>query len=121
MGPDGTTTTEDASSPRRPLVIAPARIDQVGSAFRFPEGRLGAAVLRYQGDLPVLCVEGDPAEIGAAVGELAVRPAPRMSSYPDDLLRHYWASWLRPALLWAGGRMVRRLEPDYREEFEALV
>ncbi len=89
--------------------------------YRFPEGRLGRAELRYRNNLPVLCVEGGPQEIGAAVGELGVRAAPRMAGYPDDLLRHYWASWLRPALLWAGGRMVRRLEASYQEEFEAIV
>lgn len=89
--------------------------------FRFPEGSHGRAYLRYHEDVPVLNVVGSPEEIGAAVGHLAVRHAPRMVGYPDELLRHFRSAWMRPVLVWAGEGMVRRFEADIRAEFEAVA
>jgi hypothetical protein len=89
--------------------------------FRYPEGRHGGAWLRYVNDLPVLSVAGSPEEIGAAVGTLTVRPAPRMTAYPDDSLRHFCVGWLRKPLLWAGERLLRRLDADTRREMDALL
>jgi isopenicillin-N N-acyltransferase like protein len=91
------------------------------ATFRFPEASHGGALLRHHEDVPVLTVEGTPQEIGEAVGVLAVRPAPRMSAYPDDLLRHYRVRWLRPYLVWAGERLVRNLDAQHRAEFEAIA
>jgi hypothetical protein len=90
------------------------------ATFRFPEASHGGALLRHDNGVPVLSVEGSPEEIGEAVGMLAVRPAPRMSAYPDDLLRHYRVRWLRPYLLWAGERLVRNLDAAHRTELEAI-
>ncbi len=89
--------------------------------FEYPQGRHGACELRYRNGLPVLTLEGGPDEVGEAIGALAVRPAPRMAGYPDDLLRQNWVSWLRPALAWLGGRMVRRAPPEYQAELEAVA
>src|SRR5437763_17113936 len=91
------------------------------AAFRFPEASHNGALLRHHEDVPVLSVEGTPQEIGEAVGVLAVRPAPMMSAYPDDLLRHYRVRWLRPYLAWAGERLVRNLDAAHRAEFEAIA
>jgi hypothetical protein len=89
--------------------------------FRYPEGSHGSAWLRYINNLPVLSVAGSPEEIGAALGTLAVRVAPRMTAYPDDSLRHFWVGWLRKPLLWAGERMIRRLDADTLREMDALL
>jgi hypothetical protein len=89
--------------------------------FRYPEGNHGGAWLRYLDGMPVLFVAGTPAEIGRAIGALAVRPAPRMIGYPEDMLRHFSAGWLRRPLVWAGERMIRRLNPDLRAEIDAIV
>ena len=75
--------------------------------FRYPEGDRASGWLRTINGLPVLCVTGAPEQMGAAIGALAVRPAPRMTAYPEDLLRHDCASWLRGPLVWAGERMIR--------------
>src|SRR5262245_8071973 len=93
----------------------------VSGGFRYPEGRHGGAELRYRAGLPVLTVSGGPAEIGAAVGALALRPAPRMAAYPASLLRKYSAGWLVPVLARLGEWMVRRFEPAYREELDAIA
>ena len=93
----------------------------VSGGFRYPEGRHGGAELRYRAGLPVLTVSGGPAEIGAAVGALALRPAPRMAAYPASLLRKYRAGWLVPVLARLGEWMVRRFEPAYREELDAIA
>jgi predicted choloylglycine hydrolase len=91
------------------------------SPFRFPEGICPHGELRYREDLPVLSVGGAPQEMGHAIGELAVRPAPRMTAYPEDLLRHYCATWLRKLLVWAGERMISRLDADLLAEMDAIV
>jgi hypothetical protein len=89
--------------------------------FRYPEGRHGAAELRYLGGLPVLTVEGGPEEVGEAAGVLGLRPAPRMAGYPEDLLRHYRVGWLHRALAWLGEGMVSRLPEEHRRELDALA
>jgi predicted choloylglycine hydrolase len=50
-----------------------------------------------------------------------MKPAPRMTAYPEDLLRHFCASWLRGPLAWAGERMIRRLDAELQEEMQALI
>jgi hypothetical protein len=89
--------------------------------FRYPEGSHGSAWLRYVNDLPVLSVAGTPEQMGSAIGALAVRPAPRMTAYPDDQLQHFWVGWLRRPLLWAGERMIRRLDAPLLEEMDAIL
>ncbi|MFO0846573.1 MAG: C45 family peptidase [Gemmataceae bacterium] len=90
--------------------------------FRYyPEGRHSTGELRYIGGLPVLSVGGSPEQIGAAVGALALRPAPRMAAYPEDMLRLFRCGWLALALRRLGEGMVERFDPDYRAEFEAVV
>lgn len=91
------------------------------ASFRYPEAEHAGAALRYLDGVPVLTVAGSPEQIGEAVGALAVRAAPRMTGYPDELLRHYWVGWTRGLLAWAGERMVRKLSPAHRAEFEAIV
>src|SRR5205814_8314077 len=53
--------------------------------FRFPEQKHGQGELRYINGLPVLMVEGTPEAIGEQAAFLAVKPAQRMLSYPQDV------------------------------------
>jgi isopenicillin-N N-acyltransferase-like protein len=69
----------------------------------------------------VLTVGGSPEQIGDAVGALALRHAPRMASYPEDMLRSFRCGWLAPALRRIGEGMVERFDPAYRAEMEAIV
>jgi hypothetical protein len=77
--------------------------------------------LRYCNGLPVLTVAGSSEEIGEAVGVLAVRPASRMTGYPEDCLRHFRVGWLRGLLTWLGEGMVRRFADAYRRELGVVV
>jgi len=98
--------------------VAPVRaIDP----FHFPTGTSGTGELKYVNGLPVLMVEGNPEEIGDAIGTLALAPGRKMASYADELLQHYHVPFLRSSFVSAGGKMVERFPDDYRREFEALV
>src|SRR5207244_11812823 len=55
--------------------------------FRLPEQKHGQGELKYINGLPVLMVEGTPEAIGEQAAFLAVKPAQRMLSYPQDVLR----------------------------------
>lgn len=90
--------------------------------FRFPAGRHGAkAELKYVNDVPVLVVAGAPAEMGAAVGALALKPGKRVLEYPHDLLRGHSADGIWGLIVRGGNGMFRHFPPDYRRELEAMV
>jgi hypothetical protein len=111
-----------------PALIAPSAgqaaslpNDPSSGPFRFPEGWHGTGELRYVNELPVLTAAGTPEEIGAAVGVLAMQPAPRMLGYPEDVLREYSAGWLHRPLARLGEGLVGRLPGAYRRELEAMI
>ncbi len=106
-----------------PALLAEAALSQTvaPSAFRYPENQAGRGWLRYLAGLPVLSVTGSPEEMGEALGALAMLPAPRMIAYPEDLLRHFCAAWLHGLLVFAGERMIRRLEPSLQAEMDAAL
>lgn len=89
--------------------------------FRYPEGKHGKGELRYIGGLPVLMVSGTPEDIGAASALLALKPAARFSTYPEELLRHYHVGFLLKPLIAAGEKMVEHFPSDYRRELEAMA
>jgi len=89
--------------------------------FRYPEAKYAHGELKYVNGLPVLTVEGTPDQIGEAVGALAVRPAPQMASYPEDLLTHFHLQFLWATFVHAGKKMVQHFPPDYRAELEAMA
>lgn len=93
----------------------------VAEPFRYPEGACDHGELKHVHDLPVLTVWGSPAEIGAAVGKLAVRHAGAMNSYPHNLLKRYHLLALWKPLVKAGRTMVEHFPAEYREELEAIV
>jgi hypothetical protein len=99
----------------------PVHAPAVSPPFRYPEGTFGWAELRYREGLPVLSVAGSPEEMGAAVGKLALASAPRMSAYPEALLHHFCAAWLRWPLARLGGWMANRFPGPIRRELEAMI
>jgi isopenicillin-N N-acyltransferase like protein len=94
---------------------------QATEPFHFPEGKIGKSELKYINGVPVLTVQGSPAEIGEAVGSLAVKPAQRMARYPEDMLRHYFLGFLWRPFASAGEKMVQGFPEDYRQELEAMA
>jgi predicted choloylglycine hydrolase len=89
--------------------------------FRFPEARYGKHELKYINGLPVLTVSGTPAEIGDAIGVLAVRPGRRMLGYPEDLLQHFHLHLLWKPFVSAGKKMYEHFPPEAQAELEAMV
>lgn len=90
--------------------------------FRFPEGKIAdKASLRYFGKVPVLQVSGTYEEIGTAVGRLALKPAPKVLSYPRDLLQHRKVDYLWSYFKGAGKALYRNFPEPARQELEAIA
>ncbi len=89
--------------------------------FRYPEGEFGPAQLKYIQGLPVLEVRGAPAEIGAQVAHLALKPAARILDYPQDFLKqaHMQIAW--PLLDAACQGLGKNIPPNYLEELHSLA
>jgi hypothetical protein len=101
------------------ILVFVARTD-AAEPFRYPDASYGTGTLTYIDGLPVVTVSGTPEEIGEAVGALALGPAERMVSYPEDLLKHYHCGFLRATFLRQGNRMVESFPDEYRRELETI-
>lgn len=94
--------------------------------FRYPEAAAHGGRLEYHGPIPVLTVEGGPAEVGRQVGELALLPARRLLDYPLDYLRSQVRVPLLPRLLWhllkrPCHRLYANVPAEYRAEVAACA
>ena len=89
--------------------------------FRFPVAKQGDAELRFINSIPVLTVQGTPAEMGSAIGALAVKPGSRLLGYPRDLLKHRRVELLWNTFLGSGRTMYKQFPSDYQEEIEAMA
>jgi predicted choloylglycine hydrolase len=93
--------------------------------FRFPEARFGKGQLKYHEGVPVLVLEGTPAEIGAQAGVLTGKACAEVANYPADIVERLAGSagsrWLWPVVLNRGERLFKNFPADYRQEFEAGV
>jgi predicted choloylglycine hydrolase len=97
---------------------SPARAEK---PFQFPEAKQGKGELRYVNGIPILTVEGSPAETGEQMAVLAVKPAKRVLDYPKDLLHAIRMEAALPVLTMAGKAMVARFPADYLAELEAIA
>ncbi len=89
--------------------------------FRYSEATHGRGELRYVNGLPVLVLEGSPAEMGEQMAVLTARPATRLLNYPKDYLKAGGAEATWPALVAAARAMLPQFPPDHRAELEAAV
>jgi isopenicillin-N N-acyltransferase like protein len=92
-----------------------------GAKFVFPAGKTAKASLRHVNGLPVLVVSGTPEEIGAGVGELALKPGARVLGYPRDLLRLLKMEKTWGVFLAGGKALFKQFPADYRTELEAIA
>jgi hypothetical protein len=102
------------------LLLSPALAPAQGP-FRFPASADGKAELKYVDGLPVLTVEGGPADMGAAIGKLALQPGRRVLGYPRQLLELRGIEKLWSFILGTGKGMFKHFPDDYRDELEAIV
>ncbi len=101
-----------------PLVLVAAAPPQ---PFQFREGKVDHGELKIINQLPVLVVEGTPAEIGEAVGKLALTQGKRAMEYPKDLMRLFDAEalWDLTATL-ARGMYKTQFPAASKAELEAM-
>lgn len=87
--------------------------------FRYPEATHGKGELKYINGVPVVVLQGKPAEIGEQMGLLTAKPAGRLFNYPRDFLKaiNLDATW--PVILALGKGLVPHFPPDYRAEMDA--
>jgi len=89
--------------------------------FRYPAAKRGEAELRFINTIPVLTVQGTPAQMGAAVGALALKPGARLLDYPRDLLKLRRVDLLWNTFLGSGRTMFKQFPAPYQEEMEAMI
>jgi isopenicillin-N N-acyltransferase like protein len=89
--------------------------------FRYPVAKRGEAELRFINSIPVLTVQGTPAQMGTAVGALALKPGARLLDYPRDLLKLRGVDLLWNTFLGSGRTMSKQFPAPYQEEMEAMI
>jgi predicted choloylglycine hydrolase len=94
--------------------------------FFFPERDARGGRLRYHDGVPVLEVDGDAAQVGRQIGELAVRPAAKLLDYPLDLLRDKFRIPGLARVLWGllkrpSRRLFSNLPDQYRDEIDVVI
>jgi predicted choloylglycine hydrolase len=89
--------------------------------FHYPAARHGKGELRYVDGMPVLSVAGSPEEIGEQIAVLGIRPAPRLPSYPRDMLRQHGLELFWQPLLGISQVLLERFPRDYRREYDAMI
>lgn len=89
--------------------------------FRYPEGTHGKGELRYQNGIPIVTLEGSPAEIGEQMGVLVLKPASGLRKKADDLLKVYGLEKMFPVLQKVGNVMRPQFPPDHLEELESAA
>lgn len=101
-----------------PFVFAVA---EPPAPFRYKEAKEGTAELKIINSLPVLRVAGSPAEMGTAIGKLALLQGKRTMDYPRELLRALEGDKLWSVLSTLGQGMYKSQFPDpARQEIEAI-
>lgn len=103
-------------SPLLVLALEPAR------PFQFSANKHGTGELKFINELPVLVVEGTPAQMGEAVGKLALGPGRRAMNYPKELIQLFDAENLWGLIVSLGRGMYKtQFPPASREELEAMA
>src|SRR5262249_47633320 len=89
--------------------------------FRFPEAKHGKAELKYLEGVPVIQVEGKPAEIGEQMAVLTVKSAEKLLDYPRDYLKSRKLDFSWPLIVKMAQGMAPQFPPDYLQEIDTGV
>jgi isopenicillin-N N-acyltransferase like protein len=68
------------------LVLLPQSAVLASEPFRYPEAVHGRGELKYISGIPVVIVQGAPAEMGEQLGALAFKPAKPLTDIADDFI-----------------------------------
>jgi isopenicillin-N N-acyltransferase like protein len=99
-------------------------VSAAGSAaepFRYPEAKHGLGELQYLNGVPVLLVQGEPAEIGEQIGVLAIKPAAALFDLSKQFLQSRGWERLYPVLLQTAAGLAAQFPPDHLTELEAAA
>lgn len=80
--------------------------------FRYRAGEHGKGKLTYVNGVPVLTLEGHPAEVGEQTGVLAVRQAKPLYNFPRDYFRCECTATLRGAFPKLAAGQIRAMEEE---------
>ena len=89
--------------------------------FRYPMGEHGKGKLKYHDGIPILHVQGSPAEIGEQIGALVLKPAAGLLKQKDELLEAFGLNTVFPVLMKTGNFMTSQFPPDHLKELEAMA
>lgn len=89
--------------------------------FRYPEAKHGRGELRSHGPVPVVTLEGTPAEIGEQVGVLVLKPAEGLLKQAAAMLAAHGLKNLVPLLMKTGNGMTPPFPADHLAELEAAA
>jgi hypothetical protein len=105
------------------LVLVGAALPAAHAAapFRYSEAKHGKGELKYIEGIPVVVVEGTPAEMGEQLGALAFKPAAPLMEIADEFIaRHGWEQ-AYATVLKTGNLFLPRFPPHHAEELEAAA
>lgn len=89
--------------------------------FRYPEAKHGKGELRYVNGVPVLRVEGTPAEVGEQIGTLALKPAAGLLNRAEQFFKDQGWAALYPLMLKLGNGLVPQFPKDHLTELDAAA
>lgn len=97
-------------------------VGQAANRFRYPEAKHGKGELRYVNGVPVLLVQGTPAEIGDQIGRLALKPfADANKEFVDQILNDEWFGTATSLVLKSGSLLLPQFPSDHLAELDALA
>jgi isopenicillin-N N-acyltransferase-like protein len=94
---------------------------QAANRFRYPEAAHGNGELRYVNDVPILLVQGSPAEMGEQIGALALKPIDDVKQLSDKFLNEKGLGALASIVLKAGSLMLPQFPRDHLAELDAIA
>jgi hypothetical protein len=103
------------------LLVGGAAGASAAQPFRYPEAKHGAGELRYVNGIPVLVVQGEPAEIGDQVGVLAIKPAAALFGMGQQFLQSRGWERIYPLLLTTAAGFATHFPPDHLTELEVAA
>jgi len=103
------------------LLILAAVPAQAEESYRFREGSYKKGELRYINGLPVLIVQGTPAEIGEQEAALTIDVAKDVIAYPKEVLRLIGHEEWWPKFVKMGQSLLPQFPEDHLEELDAFA
>jgi isopenicillin-N N-acyltransferase like protein len=103
------------------MAFVPSHVPAAEPPFRYPVARYKQAELRYLNGLPVLRVQGSPADIGEQEAALTVTGARAIMDYPRELLKRINQEDQLPRLTNGSRLLLPQVPADHLVELQAFA